>query len=182
MGTISSPEPYKMMSLACWGKSFHGVFVDIFPLDKVSSNVADRQRQAKKISKIKKLQYYKRAYNYSDKNVIKRLAKKMVSFLLFAFSRKRICQMLDKEMRKFENDPRSNLVCSMACPYSYETQTMPCEYFGNPVMMQFEGRMYYAPEKHHEYLSQVYGDYMTPPPKKQQVAQMEELEAIIFNV
>ena len=89
--------------------------------------------------------------------------------------------MLDKEMKRFENDSRSGLVCSMACPYSYEKQTMPREYYGTPVLMQFEDRMYFAPAKHHEYLSQVYGDYMTPPPKKQQVAQVEEFETIIFN-
>ena len=160
---------------------YRGIFVDIFPLDNVPNDPKDREKQCKTIAKYKKLQYYKKVYHFGNGSPIKRAAKSITSWALFALSRHKICEILDKKMRKYENDFSSGLICSMASHYSYKKQTMPREYYGDPVLMKFDNRMYYAPAKHHEYLTQLYGDYMTPPAKAQQIAQVEEFETIIFE-
>jgi lipopolysaccharide cholinephosphotransferase len=160
---------------------YRGIFVDIFPLDNVPCSDSEREAHAKLVRKYKMMLYYKQCYFYQKENVIKSLVKKSMSWALFAFSKNKICTKIDMAMRKYENDPSSGYICSMASRYSYKKQTMPREYYGKPILMQFDDRQYYAPAKSHEYLTQLYGDYMTPPTKKQQVAQIEEFETIIFE-
>lgn len=48
----------------------------------------------------------------------------------------------------------------------YWKEIMPREYIGNPVLKEFEGEMFYIPEKWHEYLTFLYGDYMKLPDEK----------------
>lgn len=48
----------------------------------------------------------------------------------------------------------------------YWKEIMPKEYIGNPVLKEFEGEMFYIPEKWHEYLTFLYGDYMKLPDEK----------------
>lgn len=48
----------------------------------------------------------------------------------------------------------------------YWKEIMPREYIGSPVLKEFEGEMFYIPEKWHEYLTFLYGDYMKLPDEK----------------
>lgn len=48
----------------------------------------------------------------------------------------------------------------------YWKEIMPREYIGTPVLKKFEGEMFYIPEKWHEYLTFLYGDYMKLPDEK----------------
>lgn len=52
---------------------------------------------------------------------------------------------------------------------------MPKEYFGKGSKVIFEGGEYNAPEKVHEYLTHVYGDYMQLPPEDQRVTHEVEI-------
>lgn len=47
----------------------------------------------------------------------------------------------------------------------FENTVFPREYYGTPVMHTFEDTDIPLPEKYHEILSSIYGDYMTPPPE-----------------
>jgi lipopolysaccharide cholinephosphotransferase len=38
------------------------------------------------------------------------------------------------------------------------------------VMLDFEGGKYEAPLRYHDYLTAIYGDYMTPPPENKRVS------------
>lgn len=160
---------------------YRGIFVDIFPLDNVPSEMSAREAQEKLISKYKKMLYYKKVYFYKREGLLKRLGKNIISLSMVAFSRYELCRRLDTAMRKYEKDPSSGYICSMASHYSYKKQTMPREYYGEPVLMKFDDRSYFAPAKSHEYLTQLYGDYMTPPTKQQQIAQVAEFDTIIFD-
>ena len=41
--------------------------------------------------------------------------------------------------------------------------------YGKPLRVPFEDMMLPVPEYYHEYLTQMFGDYMTPPPIEKQV-------------
>ena len=41
--------------------------------------------------------------------------------------------------------------------------------YGKPCRVPFEDTMLPVPERYHDYLTQLFGDYMTPPPADQQV-------------
>lgn len=49
---------------------------------------------------------------------------------------------------------------------AYRTkEMMPAEYFGKGAMYTFENTVFRGPEKYHEYLTHMYGDYMELPPE-----------------
>jgi lipopolysaccharide cholinephosphotransferase len=54
-------------------------------------------------------------------------------------------------------------VCSTVSQYGYKKQVMPRHIYGEPVLLEFEGGMYPAPQEWDTYLKQIYGDYMTWP-------------------
>ena len=41
--------------------------------------------------------------------------------------------------------------------------------FGKPVLLSFEDMKLPVPEHYHDYLTQIFGDYMTPPPLNEQI-------------
>ena len=157
---------------------YRGIFVDIFPLDVVPREQVLQEKQARLIAKCKRKMYYKRVYCYKKEGFLKILAKRLASLTLMMKSRKSLCQKLDQVMRTYEKDLSSGYVCSMASHYSYKKQTMPILFYGEPTLLAFEDRQYMAPACYREYLTQLYGDYMTPPSKKQQIAQIAEFETV----
>ena len=61
----------------------------------------------------------------------------------------------------------------MASQYAYKKQCMPRDIYGTPVLLPFEGREYYAPERYTEYLTRLYGNYMELPPIEKRQSNME---------
>jgi hypothetical protein len=44
----------------------------------------------------------------------------------------------------------------------------PKDYYEPATVIEFEGETFAAPNKYHEFLTGIYGDYMTPPPQNEQ--------------
>lgn len=63
----------------------------------------------------------------------------------------------------------------MASPYGYTREIMPSYIFELVTEIEFEGQLFYTLLRSHEYLTRLYGDYMTPPP----VGQRENRHGII---
>ena len=63
----------------------------------------------------------------------------------------------------------SDIVCNHGNRYR-EKDYIPKEYYGNGVMMLFEGMNVRVPEKYDEYLACLYDDWRTPPPENEQKA------------
>ena len=71
-------------------------------------------------------------------------------------------------------------MCSMASKYSYYKHCILNEIYETPTLIKFEDREYYAPEKPHEYLTQIYGDYMKLPPEEERQANLEIFTHVKF--
>ena len=69
----------------------------------------------------------------------------------------------------------------MASQYTYKKQCMPQEIYGTPVLLEFEGRQYYAPREYTQYLTRLYGDYMQLPPPEKRQANLEIFTAVEFG-
>lgn len=59
--------------------------------------------------------------------------------------------------------------------HGFDRETMPKEYFGQPVMMEFEGELFPIPQQYDRYLTKMYGDYMKLPPEKDRKPAHKEL-------
>lgn len=55
------------------------------------------------------------------------------------------------------------------------------EWFEESIMVEFEGKLFRAPKKYHEYLTTQYGDYMKLPPAEQQIGHPMEAYQIEEN-
>lgn len=51
----------------------------------------------------------------------------------------------------------------------FHNSLVRCSVYGKPLRVPFEDTMLPVPEHYHEYLTQMFGDYMTPPPVSEQV-------------
>lgn len=81
---------------------------------------------------------------------------------------------IDKIMRRHKVEDSDNIGCLMG---AYRTnQIIPKSYFGKGKMYQFETITLRGPERYHEYLTQMYGNYMELPPKKSQKVHFQIVE------
>lgn len=57
----------------------------------------------------------------------------------------------------------------------------PKEWFDEAIYLPFEDKEYLCPKAYHEILTQIYGDYMTPPPVEKQVGHGDGSLILSFN-
>ena len=156
-----------------------GIYIDIFPLDNAPDDPVLRRKQAQKLLRIGKFKCYRIPYSYSYKRW-KRYAHYLVSAALCWISVPAINQYQQKQMQKYNGSANTKYICSMASHYAYSKQCMEREIYGQPVLLEFEGREYYAPAKYKEYLTQLYGDYMQLPPLEKRQANLEAYVSVVF--
>ncbi len=152
----------------------YGIFVDIFPLDVAPEDKTDRLKQAKKIRNIVNAKKRKKAITYSENSFLVRFIKKLVALPYVFVPMKYLNRKMDVCMQKYIGEiDKNDCWCSMASHYSYKKQCMPKSIYGNPTLVDFDGRKYYAPEKLDEYLKRIFKDYMKLPTKEQQQYQID---------
>lgn len=157
----------------------HGIYLDIFPLDKAPADTVLQEKQISRIEKLKKLKLLKRAYRYK-KDIKNYIVKPIISTMLFWTNIDRLNEEFDKECRKYENLD-SDFLCSMASHYKYSKQCMPASVYGKPQLVKFEDRMYYAPEMIEDYLIRIFGDYMKLPPEEERQANLKIFDKVVFD-
>ena len=159
---------------------YDGVYLDIFPLDKAPMNTNLQKKHAKKILFLKRLIFSKVGTIYAESPVAVKIEKQIMHLLMMPFSFKYLQNKLDKEMRKY-NGEESQYLVSMASHYSYEKQLMQSHIYGIPKKIKFEKFEFMCPENPHEYLKQLYGDYMKLPPKEQRYQSINEIQKINYE-
>jgi len=138
-----------------------GIYVDVFPLDSITSNPFRQRIHFMEYTMLKKLLYllcrnpYKHGHGLSSWPAL-------------------LCQQLFK--------PSSVVKRLLKVQQTYSCQDSPLivdhdfgrrgvmdkTIYGTPVEISFEGHQFYGVAKTHEYLSAIYGDYMTIPPGPKQ--------------
>ena len=149
-----------------------GIYIDIFPLDNAPDDEKLRDKQAKRLINLRKFKAYRLPYSYSRKKHIIFAHRCVSAALSLIASVSTINKWQQNEMCRY-NDKQTKCLCSMASQYAYKKQCMPREIYGTPVLLQFEGREYYAPEKYEEYLTRLYGNYMELPPVEKRQSNLE---------
>jgi lipopolysaccharide cholinephosphotransferase len=158
-------------------KCHKGTYIDVFPLDNVPDDITSRNKQKRMIASIDKIMFFKARIIYKEGPLrLKRIGKSILSFILIPIPLKWLQQKRVSFMIMFNTQKTKN-VCSTASKYGYRKQVIPRDIYGEPVMINFENDMYYAPQKWEEYLKHLFGDYMKLPPKEQQVPMFEVYKA-----
>lgn len=153
-----------------------GVYLDVFPLDNAPDSPKDQRRQANRLARIKWFKYYRIPYTYTPSKW-KNALRACFRLAFFWISVDRVNRLQQREMMRYSNSETKNL-CSMASHYSYFKQCMPKEIYGEPQLMEFDGREYYGPAQPDAYLTRIYGDYMKMPPESEQHANLEAFTSV----
>lgn len=132
-----------------------GINIDIFPIDFIST-----PWKRSMISSIVKLMGYK-LYDASVRSMQKKFVAYMVKWLLFFVSKELASEFIDKYLVENEGNMMTNIYGAYGA-----RENMPNNYFGEPVLMDFEDTQLYGVAKPHEYLTHMYGDYMQLPPEE----------------
>lgn len=144
-----------------------GIYVDIFPLDKEfcenSREKAFRTKIIKNLSAVllDKINFYN--------NGSKTFKLKLVRIIFYAFSSKSIQNLQTKLMSK-NNRKDCEYYVNYGSNYNTVKQTSPQSKYNPPVMLEFEGGQYYAPNDYAYLLERIYGkDYMSLPPVEKRI-------------
>lgn len=146
------------------------LFIDIFPIDGTPNNVFCRKIYYFKILFYRMLigWYY---IDEIDKCKKRKWHEKILIFLGKVLPTKKIINIkkifykIDRLLQKYSFEDSNNVGTIMG---AYKTrEIVPKEYFGNPTKYVFENVTVNGPEKYDEYLTHMYGNYMTPPKNKE---------------
>lgn len=149
------------------------IYVDVLPLDQCPNDEKKRNRQKNDLLRIKKIKAHKFIKIYRESNWMNKTAKHLLHAIYKPLTLTMIYKMQHHIMQRYNKQSNCTHLCSMASHYSYEKLCMPKEYFGTPQLMEYSGRMYFAPEMIEKYLTHLFGDYMKLPPVETQEKQKQ---------
>lgn len=146
-------------------KMNHGVYIDVFPLDGYSQSSIKAKFFGTReiILKISISQAF--SLDMVSKNKLNTIVKKIIIKLFSDY--KTSVKKLDSLYKKIPYD--SAEIVANFCGAWGKKEIVPKEYFGKGVEGEFEGIKVILPEKTHEYLTSLYGDYMKLPPEEERV-------------
>lgn len=164
--TLCEKDPFSRRSEG------YGLFVDIVPIDGMGDSLRGaRLRMAKTMfhqylavaADWKK--YFRSRTQFTWKVELARIP-------FYIMSRFTNCRRAIGKVEKY--NMRMNLAASrygaIACGGGYKMkEIMESKWFTEFIDVEFEGRQFRAFKHYDEILTHIYGDYMTPPPKEQQV-------------
>lgn len=136
-----------------------GIFVDIFPLDLSPAYDASFDNLKKNVRRVSRLR--------TDKSLSH---KKMSEWCISAIGRffpNRLVENFLKSMLTELKKRGTTHYANFGSQYNIKKQTMPIEWYGGGIDIEFAGRYYKAPTNYKKVLESVFGyDYMKLPPEE----------------
>lgn len=149
-----------------YAKFKKGIFIDIFPLDKVPQNDnLSLSIKYKLVILLKVISMYKfgfKSLRYPSANFFLKYLSLLLnmSFINFLF---------EKFMLAY-NNKNLNYVTSFGSGFHYTKQRFLIDDYGNGILKEFEGHMFNIPSNFEKILTQLYGDYKKLPSKEKQIS------------
>ena len=138
------------------------IWIDIFPTDGCPDNMAELKKLYGKILRWRNILTLKCAKAGRGKNALKIITKPFVKIILLPFTTKGICRKLDCFARRY-NYINANKIGCLAWGYGPQ-ECIDKKKYTEPIQVEFEKIAFNAPGNYIEYLTNLYGDYMTLPP------------------
>ena len=150
-----------------------GVNIDVFPLDILPGNYNTAKRYLLNVNRLRKLMTLKQLKLSKKRSIIKNI---ILVFLrpVDCISNYSFLNYIDNKCAKFKNCHNNEYVAIITGQWGIK-EISKLEYFKDVVDVEFEGHTFNAPKGYHSYLTDVYGDYMTPPPPESRVSHHETI-------
>lgn len=135
-----------------------GIYIDIFPIDNTKKvNSISRGIRTKLLKKLSFSITAKVGFEHKSS-----FMHNFVLFLLKPFSANQLSKFRDYLMT-IENNDKNPYYINFASYQMRNKEFFPKSYFGEGVMLEFEGKLYRAPIEYDKILTCRYGDYMQLP-------------------
>lgn len=138
-----------------------GIYLDIFKLENSPAGVMAQKWQYFLAKYFLCYQLASRTFEGAGAK------KKLMMFLSFPLRIKWLRDLIRRKIESYGDD--TEYYGSFYFRTRFKTAFTKKSVFGKPVYMPFEDIMLPVEEKYDEYLTQMFGDYMTPPPPEKQV-------------
>lgn len=159
---VSDPSTHLVFSRSMRANKIYkaGLWVDVFPIDKVPEDIVRYKKIKKKVRRLFLLQCVGEVKGY---NIIHNIAhfflKPFVNFFM---------KLSQKEIIKYNNTNSSSVAALSLWHTNFPP--FPITYLDDYVDVVFEGYTFKCIRNYDAFLRGIYGDYMQKPPKEQRVA------------
>lgn len=161
---IIDTNTIKIEKLVDYRHGYLGVDIDVFPLDGQPENKDEFVVWQKRLKKI-----YRNCLIKALKNgggFRRRVVFPFIKF--FARSKKWAFKQADRLHSQYPYE-KCKYVGTTESAFDTTNDHFDRTWFDEVVYLEFEGYSFKAPKQYDKILTQLYGDYMTPPPEKEQV-------------
>ncbi len=138
-----------------------GIFVDVFKLDNAPDNLLLKRWQYVCGKYLLCYCLLRRGYKEAS------LTKKILMILAYPLKIGVIRNYFCNQLVKYNNQETEEFV-SFGSRFRFSTSYYRKALYSKPIYVPFEDTTLPVPEKYDELLTNIYGDYMTPPPKTEQ--------------
>ena len=143
----------------------HGVYIDVFPVD----YYPDDPSQARKMERILKFLDFGISQVFTVDKKPALTGKDMLEERVA----RAVCRDIPKAIRRrdqvYQSVKKSTLRRSFPGAWGMK-EIVPAEWLEELIPWEFEGHVFPVPAEYDKYLTHYYGDYMTPPPKENQIS------------
>lgn len=145
-----------------------GIYIDVFPIDGVSLNIKEREKQHRYLAFLNRLLKHKYSPFNRKRTLIKKLFLPIVKLFLLPWD----CNDISKKMEMYaqrNSFHSSEIVGCVIEDSEREDYFFPKEWLGSNNKLLFEGIPFIVPQNTVSYLKLLYGDYMKLPPVNERV-------------
>jgi len=153
-----------------WHTHVSGIFIDIFPIDGAADgNIEDNHKRFLFWQKISRQSHYyfskSQRLDVLKKGWYRRYFLIVLTSLFRTPLQKISMKMIEKTIRKYPYEDSE--YCTFYASVYGMKHVIPKKWVDETIIVPFEDVQVRIPKYYHEYLTHLYGDYMTPPPVKE---------------
>ena len=149
--------------------SGYGAFVDVFPLDYMPDDQAEREKYCRDCRKLIIWITHSSRTGYEHSGNLKTDLSRALAFCAGkAMNTQRLIRKLDDKLKRF--DQEHGKTAYMGIPWGYYADKLyPASLLEELTELEFEGHHFFAPKEYDKVLRMRYGDYMKLPPENERV-------------
>lgn len=140
----------------------NGIYIDIFPIDYTSTDEKKAKKVLKKIIILRMILLVKCNYKIDNSTLLKKISIIILKIIGMFMTKKCILKLINKII-----DKNSNFNSKLVAIYGttlFNKGIYKKEYFKEYKRANFENENLSIIKRYDRYLTDIYGDYMTPPP------------------
>lgn len=153
-----------------------GIFVDVFPIDRMPDSRRARLIQSKCLGAMRSVLHFHCGYSFQPVG----MKDHFYRFLGKVLTKQQILNVIHFFSVRY-NKAKTEWYANLCSSYRYGREIFPEESVANELdTVIFENQMMTVPKQKEKILQILYGDYMSPPPKEQQIFK-HSTGSILFN-